>query len=487
MQTHPSQRHGRACSPGRNQVRVSKRRPRAGRPGGKAPWEQVRSDCGGFLSLLLQRIGWEELNELNQRRHGAGRPAWVLSRGQLLAGLVFHCTVGWAGSLAEHLFCLLGIEMAESSLSQRRQALPFEVFSQRLRRVLRPICRTEAAAFFGPWRLVAIDGVRFSLPNTPQVKAQCPKGCRGAAAFAKLQCTALVELMLHNPLAARVGRHGESEWKLALGLLEELPQGVLLLADRLYGCGAFVVAAMARLLPREGRLLVRVARRLKVRRQLRRYADGSCLVEIGALDGADHHRTAATVQVREIYGTVQRKGHRPVKIRLWTSLSCTEASAQELIHLYMSRWEQELYFRELKWHLGLNDLLRSQTPETAAQELAAMIIGSSLIAQERAKLKPAEQQAHRISFIKTWETLQPLWLTLLLGADILSEHQKQALCERFYRLASRRLMPKKRSRSCSRSMRQPFQPWPRTKTPKSVEGPVHVSVLGGSPRITEWH
>jgi hypothetical protein len=31
--------------------------------------------------------------------------------------------------------------------------------------------------------------------------------------------------------------------------------------------------------------------------------------------------------------------------------------------------------------------------------------------------------------------LEPLWLTLLLGDDILSEAQKQQLCDRFYALA----------------------------------------------------
>lgn len=438
---------------------------------------QVDADGGGFLSLLRQRISVKELNALDQRKHAAGRPARQLTRGQLLLALVFHCTVGWAGSFGEHLFCLWGIPMAESTLSERRQALPFEVFSELLRRVLRPITTMGRQGFFGRWRLVAIDGVSFSLPNTEPVKRQCQKGSRGRAAFAKLQCAALVELVAHNPLAARVGRAGESEWKLALGLLEELPERCLLLADRLYGCGAFVVAALNRLLQRQGRLLVRVASRLKVRRTLERYADGSCLVEIAALDPTDHHRVGATVQVREIHATVQRPGHRPVKLRLWTNLSCAEATAQELIHLYLSRWEQELYFRELKWHLGINDLLRSQTPETAAQEVAAMILGSSLIAHERAKLKPGEQRQHRISFIKTWETLEPLWLTLLLGADILSEKQKQALCERFYHLAARRVMPKKRSRSCPRTLRQTILPWPRTQTPQSCEGPFQVAIL----------
>jgi hypothetical protein len=326
---------------------------------------------------------------------------------------------------------------------------------------------------------VAIDGVTFSLANTEQVKTKCKKGGnqKGRAAFAKLQCAALVELVMHNPLAALVGTSGESEWKLALGLLDHLPEQCLLLADRLYGCGAFLVAARERLKPRKGHFLVRVKEGLQVVRQIKAFSDGSRLVEIKALDPADHHRVVATMQVREIRATLQRRGHRPMRVRLWTSLSCTEASARELVRLYMARWEQELYFRELKWHLGVNDLLRSQTPETAAQEVAAMIIGSSLIAHERAKLKPGEQLQHRVSFIKTWETLEPLWLTLLLGADILSEGQKQELCERFYALAARRVMAKKRSRSCPRAMRQPVQPWPRKKNQRTVEGPLNVNIL----------
>jgi len=440
--------------------------------------EQQRTDSGGFLSLVLKRIGWEELNGLNQRKHGAGRPTHVLDRSQLLLAIVFHYTVGWAGTLGQHLFCLWGIEMAESSLSERRQALPVEVFGELLRRVLRPIAGAGPAAFFGRLRLVAIDGVSFSLPNTAQVKRKCKRGGnqKGRAAFAKLQCAALVELALHNPLAARLGTQGESEWKLALGLLEHLPQECLLLADRLYGCGAFVIAAMDRLKQRQGHFLVRVKTGLKVQRKLKSYKDGSRWVEVAALDPANYHRVSATMQLREILVSVQRKGHRLVKLRLWTSLSSSQASAQELARLYLSRWEEELYFRELKWHLGINDLLRSQTPETAAQEVAAMMVGSSLIAHERAKLEPGEQGPHRISFIKTWETLQPLWLTLLLGADILSQEQKQALCDRFYELAARFLMPKKRTRSCPRTMRQPFQPWPRTKKAKSFEGPLRFII-----------
>jgi hypothetical protein len=472
MQMHPNKRS-------RKSSRKSLARPKPNKGRTSSRKAELSAQSGGFLELLLSRIGWGELEAINQRKHRAGRSAHVLSRGQLLAALVFHYTVSWAGTFAEHLFCLLQIPMAESSLSQRRQALPFEVFEELLRRVLRPIAKAGAQACFGRWRLVAIDGVSFSLANTEQVKRKCKKGGnqKGRAAFAKLQCSALVELMMHNPLAARIGQDGESEWKLALGLLAQLPQQCLLLADRLYGCAAFLWPLVQRLKEVDGRFLVRAKENLKVARRGKRCKDRSQWVEVKVMDPSNHHRVIDTVVVREIWATVQRKGHRPVRIRLWTNLTCTEASAQEVVRLYTARWEQELYFRELKHHLNVNDLLRSQTPETAAQEVAAMIIGSSLIAHERAKLKPGEQLQHRISFIKTWETLEPLWLTLLLGADILSEEQKQALCDRFYALAARRVMAKKRNRSCPRAMRQPIQPWPRKRDQKSIAGPLQVKVI----------
>ena len=375
---------------------------------------------------------------------------------------------------------LLGITMSESNLSERRQVLPSVVFEELLQRVLRPLTKPSAQAFYLNLLLVAVDGVSFSLPNTEQVKNRCKKGGnkKGRNPFAKLQCSALVELTMHNPLAACLGWTQESEWKLAQGLLDQLPPQCLLLADRLYGCGAFLVAAWQRLQQRQGHFLVRVKEGLKVQRLIQQLADGSCLVEIVAWDPHNHATAAATLTVREIKAKLHRNGYRSVTCRLWTSLlDCEQAPALELVELYRTRWEQELYFRELKRELKLNNLVQSQTPETAAQEVAAMIIGSSLIAEERSKLKPGEQLSHRISFIKVWETLEPLWLTLLLGADILSESQKEQLCQRFYALAAKRCMAKKRSRACPRALRQPNQPWPKKRDQESSTAPLEISIV----------
>jgi hypothetical protein len=86
-----------------------------------------------------------------------------------------------------------------------------------MRRVLRPLAgpRPHPEAFWQGWRLIALDGTQFSLTNTPQVLETLPKVRmrRGYAAFAKMTTTVLVELGLHNPVAAAIARHGESEWE----------------------------------------------------------------------------------------------------------------------------------------------------------------------------------------------------------------------------------------------------------------------------------
>lgn len=374
--------------------------------------------------------------------------------------------------------------MAESSLSQRRQALPFAVFAELMDLILRPLETAPESGFCFGLRLVGIDGSEWALTNTDQINRAIKKGSNqwGKAAFAKLRCAALVEVVMHNALAARLGLNQESEWELAKGLLERLPEKSLLLGDRLYGCGAFVHQAWKVLEARQGHYLFRVKTALKIIRSLESLSDGSQLVEIAVMDPERPRQMMGTLVVREIRARIQRAGHRAIEVRLWTSLLDPErAPAQELVRVYMTRWEQELYFRELKRELGRTDVLASQTLETAAQELAAMIIGSSLVAGVRSTLQPGQELSERISFIKTWETLEPLWLTLLLGADLLTADQKEALVNRFHLWAAGRLKPKKRSRSCPRAVRRRIQKWPRKSHQKSISGPLLINIVSSPP------
>ena len=75
-----------------------------------------------------------------------------------------------------------------------------------------------------------------------------------------LTAAVLLELGLHNPVAAAIAQAGESEWALAQQLLPALPPGALVLADRLYGVTAFAQAAAAACADVGSHLLLRASR-----------------------------------------------------------------------------------------------------------------------------------------------------------------------------------------------------------------------------------
>jgi hypothetical protein len=82
----------------------------------------------------------------------------------------------------------------------------------------------------------------------------------------------------------------------------------------------------------------------------------------------------------------------------------------------------------------------------------------------------------RVSFVKVLELLQPLWLTLELGEDLLSAHQKSERVKRFYAQMGRCVSAKRRARSCVRAVRQPVSGWPRLQRTASIEGPLHFQL-----------
>jgi hypothetical protein len=248
----------------KNHRRDKTKRIRAGRP----PTHGCDADRFGFCAALAALLPAAKLRQAcAPRRSLRGRPP-ELARTTLIPALLFH-VMNAAGTFAEHLLWLTGCDYAESTLAGRRAVLPWEIFQRLLRFALRPLAqrRKHPDAFWRQWRLVAIDGVHWSLTNTPQNERARPKAKtrRGRAAFAKLESSVLLELGLHNPLAAAIARNGESEWVLSRCLLAHLAKDCLLLADRLYGCAAFVALLLDRCLAVGSHFLVRVRGNIKVK------------------------------------------------------------------------------------------------------------------------------------------------------------------------------------------------------------------------------
>jgi len=406
-----------------------------------------------------------------------GRPP-ILTVATLIKALVFHMILG-AGSLAEHLGLLSGGKMSGSSISERRQALPWEVFDRILEWALKPVAQEDKhpQAFYRGLRLVAIDGSQFSLQNTAQILKQCSKAAarRLKAAFAKLNAVVMLEIGLHNPLAAGIDQ-AKSEWALALELVAKLPAKSLLLADRLYGCARFAQGLLEQCHKVGSYFLVRARQQLKST-IIKKLSDGSALVSVPLRAGSGKRKIVGHIILREIWVNIQRPGFRSQCLRLWTNLlDEKEYPALELAALYARRWEQELYYRQMKLELRRGELLQSQTVETAAQEVAALVLATAVIATERAAAANGECAVDRISFVKVLQLLQPLWLVFSLGEDILSEGQKQQLIDRFYAQMRAMVSGKRRARSCPRVVRQPVRGWPRKTKNVSHEGEVTYKI-----------
>ena len=444
----------------------------------RAKRARSRSDenGSGFLAAWRQLLGGLGLPSVPPRR--GRKPRVALS--DLLSALVFH-VMNPTGTLSEHFAMLFEDALNDSACSDRRARLPWQVFADLMRRLLRPLARRRRhpEAFWRGWRLVALDGTQHSVTNTPQNKAALPKARarRGRAAFAKITSSVLLELGLHNPLAAAIGYKGQSEWELSVGLLSHLPKKALLLADRLAGCAAFAAETLRVCLRVDSHFLFRARTQIKVQ-VLKRFKDGSRLVRVPVRQKGQPRVILEWLELREIRVQLCRKGYRATELRLWTTLlDPATAPALELAELYAKRWEHELFYREIKRQLRKSALLQSHTVVTAAQEIAALVLAAALLAQERDRAAAGLVPVLRVSFVKLLELLRPLWLVLALGDDLLSEWQKEQLTERFYQKARTCLTPKRRLRSCPRKVRQPVSGWPRLLKNEYSKTPVTLNLV----------
>ena len=425
-----------------------------------------------FKPLIREFLPSRQINltfdEFGPVEHG---PRWI-TRAELINGMIFHVMQG-PGTLAQHVTRLTGKSITDGALSQRRGAMPWEIWDAILGAALVPRAdvKQHPEAFYRGLRLIGLDGTHGSVANTPQTKESMLKAAsrRHKAAFAKVSVVTLVELGIHNPIAASIGPKNESEAVLTQQLWDQLPEDSLLLADRYHGVAKRMIQ-MRHAQP-EGRreALMRVKEKLKAPvREV--YPDGSALVEIRS--GKE------TMLVREIRGTVQRGNGKRSRVRLWTTLlDWRQYPAQELLALYGQRWEQEGFHKELKVDLRSTTLLQSHTEQTAAQEIAALILAYAMLVSERIKAaKLGQVPVLRISFAKVLYMMQGLWQFLECAEGVLTDKQVRLIVRRAMHQLATELVPKRRQRSCPRKLRQPVSSWPRLLRNTYRKGAVHCEL-----------
>lgn len=298
----------------------------------------------------------------------------------------------------------MAVGASKSAISQARTRLGGDVMHRLARRVLRPLAPADMrCAWFGPYRVMAIDGTCLDVPDE-RANAQhfgYPGASRGSSAFPQLRMVAVAECGTHAICDAQVGPYSQGEQTLAAPLLQRLQPDQLLLADRgFYSCTLWrqASASGARLLWR-----VKSSLRLPVHELL---ADGSYTSEVFA--STDRKRQHG-LPVRVIEYTLNGVPGPSQTYRLITNVELKQGQAQQLAALYHERWEVENTFDEFKTHLagGYSTALRSKTPELVLQELWGLLLAHFAVRQLMVKAAWQRQlDPDRLSFVHAVRVLK---------------------------------------------------------------------------------
>jgi hypothetical protein len=306
-------------------------------------------------------------------------------------------------------------------ITRARERLGYEPLAGIFARVAAPVAGLlTRGAFMGPWRLMAIEGFEWDIPDTPANAAAFgyPGGGKDRAAFPKVRVVSISECGSHAVVDAETGGiagKGSGEQSLARKLYQRLEEDWLLIADRnFYNWQDWQVAAAS-----GAALLWRVKADLALP-VLQILPDGSYLSVLvnpriggkarqalidAARGGQDLDEGRATV-VRVIeYQAPDRDGDGTGElIALITTITDPRAAPAPLLaQAYHERWEHETGNAQLKTHLrGPGKVLRSKSPDMVRQEIYGYLLAhwaiSGLICQAATE---ADIDPDRVKFTRT--------------------------------------------------------------------------------------
>ncbi len=312
--------------------------------------------------------------------------------------------------------------LSDSGLSGRRQALG----SQCMQSLMRERCQvlaqpsTMPSAFFGRYRLMAIDATVFNTPDTSANAAAFGRSSNqyGPGAYPQVRGVLLAECGSHAVVGLELDRYDVSEVHGAHRLVEQIGPNMLVLVDAGITSGGFLEHARKQRAQVLGALEAGVWEHLRPQRRL---ADGSVLAWVGPTrPGHAHYPVRRGMWVRLISYRVtdERLGEKDTVYRLVTTLlNPRVAPALALIALYHERWEIELVLDEIKTHERAGrKVLRSKTPEGVRQELYGLYLAHYavrvLLAQAAVE---AELDPDRLSFTEgLFELTEMISLALIL-------------------------------------------------------------------------
>lgn len=360
------------------------------------------------------------------------------------------------------------VPASKGAITQARYRLGARPLVELFRRVCQPLA-TEATpgAFLFGLRLMAIDGTREDIPDTPANASVFgrPNGPRGAGAFPQVQCIYLAECGTHVIVDAGFWSCYTSERVGAQRMLRSVTEDMLVMWDR--GLHSFDMAMNTR--QRGAHFLSRAPAHL-VLTPVKYLSDGSYLSYIRPSEPARRKRDERLL-VRVITYTIDdpdRPGHGE-QHRLLTSLLNHESyPALDFACAYHERWEIEITIDEIDTHQRLaTQPLRSQKPVGVIQELYGLLIAHYVV---RAIMHDAALSEgldpDRLSFINALHAIRDS----VSEFQLVAPSQHPALYQRLLRDIARHRLPARANRSNPRVVKRKMSNF-RRKRPEHYHWP----------------
>lgn len=245
-------------------------------------------------------------------------------------------------------------------------------------------CAVPECGLFHGLRSYAVDGVVWSLPDTPANGEQFGRASNASArgAWPQLRAVCLMDTYTHLIRAAEFGDYGTAEVNLAKALMHKVPDESLTIFDRAYFSAAFLFDWQQAGRQRHWLMRVRKGLRYEVICQI---TPDDCLVSLPISPQARKQRPdlPSHWQARLIKCMV---GGEPRQY-LTSLCDAPRFPAREIAIYYTQRWEIELGFREIKQGMHKNaTTLRSKLPELVRQEVWGTLIAYNLLRHEISRM-----------------------------------------------------------------------------------------------------
>ena len=362
-------------------------------------------------------------------------------------------------------------QMSDAGLSGRRHALG----SQGVQALMGECCRLIAhphsmpSAFFGRYRLMAIDGTVFKVADTPANEQAYGRSRNqyGKGAYPQVRGVLLAECGSHAVVGLQLDRYDVSEVHGAHRLVEQVGGDMLVLMDAGITSGGFLEHLRHQRAHGLGALEAGVWENVTGQRRL---SDGTVLAWIAPSRPSQAHypvQQGVWVRIISYRVTDERLGELGQVYRLVTTLLNPRlAPALTLIALYHERWEVELVIDEIKTHeRAQRKVLRSKTPQGVVQELYGLFLAQYAVRVMMARAAvEAGLDPDRLSFSEgLFQLAEVLDLALILEP----EQSIEPLLRHLSHIIGLTVLPVRRVRINRREVKQIYNKY----TPKKRDVP----------------